>query len=158
MSGLSLVPTALFYLSLDALYEVAHEILHDKIPLEYISTLLNQDQTDTLRTCLLVYILSSSTIVPRIFQLQASLTTLNGKDAIITAGTGSGKTLCLLIPILLHPGTISLTISSLKRLQMTQVCLCYNSHASHWHMLCLQVTESQKYGVKKIESLGVTRE
>ncbi|KAI9459623.1 P-loop containing nucleoside triphosphate hydrolase protein, partial [Boletus coccyginus] len=72
------------------------------------------------------------TIVPCTFQLQASLAILNGKDTIITAGTGSGKTLCLLIPILLCPGTISLTISPLKRLQMTQV------------------TKSQKYGISMI--------
>jgi len=147
---LSLVLTALFNLSLDTLHEVAHETLHDKIPLEYVSTLSNQDQTDALRACLLVYILSSSTIIPRIFQLQASLATLNGNDTIITAGTGCGKTLCLLIPLLLRPGTISLTISPLKRLQTTQVRLCHSSHASHWCVLYLQVTESRKYGISTI--------
>ena len=52
------------------------------------------------------------------FQLQSSLTTLNGRDTIITAGTGSGKTLvCLLIPHLLWPKSISIMISPLKHLQ-----------------------------------------
>ncbi|KAG1846147.1 P-loop containing nucleoside triphosphate hydrolase protein, partial [Suillus tomentosus] len=61
------------------------------------------------------------------FQLEAILATLNGCDSVITAGTGCGKTLCLIIPILLHPDTISMTISPLKRLQNMQVneCLKY---------------------------------
>jgi superfamily II DNA helicase RecQ len=49
------------------------------------------------------------------------LATLNGQDTIITAGTSSGKTLCIIIPILLCPGTISMTILPLKHLQATQV-------------------------------------
>ncbi|KAG1828315.1 hypothetical protein F4604DRAFT_1640580 [Suillus subluteus] len=64
------------------------------------------------------------TIVPRVFQLEAILATLNGRDSIITAGTGCGKTLCLIIPNLLRPDTISVTISPLKRLQITQVNAC----------------------------------
>ncbi|KIK90666.1 hypothetical protein PAXRUDRAFT_151398, partial [Paxillus rubicundulus Ve08.2h10] len=55
------------------------------------------------------------------FQLQASLAILNGKDSIITAGTGSGKTLCIIIPLLLRPQSISITVSLLKWLQATQV-------------------------------------
>ncbi|KAG2044373.1 hypothetical protein BDR03DRAFT_850377 [Suillus americanus] len=63
----------------------------------------------------------ATAIVPQQFQLEAVLATLNGQDTIITAGTGSGKTLCIIIPILLCPGTISMTISPLKHLQATQV-------------------------------------
>ncbi|KAG1884571.1 hypothetical protein F4604DRAFT_1508369, partial [Suillus subluteus] len=69
-----------------------------------------------LRACLIVFVLTATAIVPRQFQLEAVLATLNGQDTIITAGTGSGKTLCIIIPILLCPGTISMTISLLKRL------------------------------------------
>ncbi|KIK78701.1 hypothetical protein PAXRUDRAFT_126893, partial [Paxillus rubicundulus Ve08.2h10] len=50
-------------------------------------------------------------VVPRVFQLQASLAMLQQRDSIIMAGTGSGKTLCLLIPMLLRPGSISITIN-----------------------------------------------
>ncbi|KIK97008.1 hypothetical protein PAXRUDRAFT_95298, partial [Paxillus rubicundulus Ve08.2h10] len=61
-----------------------------------------------------IYILTLLKVVPCIFQLQASLSILNGCDTIITAGTGSGKTLCLLIPMLLQPGSMSITILLLK--------------------------------------------
>ncbi|KAF9221685.1 hypothetical protein BS17DRAFT_653474, partial [Gyrodon lividus] len=58
--------------------------------------------------CVIIYILSSSMIIPCVFQLQASLAILNSRDTIITAGTGSGKTLCVLIPMLLRPGSMSI--------------------------------------------------
>ncbi|KIK75014.1 hypothetical protein PAXRUDRAFT_174081, partial [Paxillus rubicundulus Ve08.2h10] len=45
--------------------------------------------------CLIICLLTLSMIVPHIFQLQASIATLNQHDTIITAGTASGKTLSL---------------------------------------------------------------
>ncbi|KAG2353209.1 hypothetical protein BDR07DRAFT_1310352, partial [Suillus spraguei] len=62
----------------------------------------------------IVYILTSTAVVPRQFQLEAILATLDGRDRVITVGTGSGKTLCILIPILLRPSTVSTTMSPLK--------------------------------------------
>ncbi|KAF9226186.1 hypothetical protein BS17DRAFT_684743, partial [Gyrodon lividus] len=61
---------------------------------------------------------------PCVFQLQASLAILQQCDSVIIAGTGSGKTLCLLIPMLLWPDLISITISLLKHLQTSQVLEC----------------------------------
>jgi superfamily II DNA helicase RecQ len=83
--------------------------------------LCDSDRMHALRACLIVYALTETAIVPQQFQLEAVLATLNGQDTIITAGTGSGKTLCIIIPISLRPGTITMTISPLKRLQATQV-------------------------------------
>ncbi|KAG1723312.1 hypothetical protein EDD22DRAFT_790159, partial [Suillus occidentalis] len=74
-----------------------------------------------LRACLIIYVLTATIIIPCQFQFEAVLATLNGRDSFVTAGTGSGKTLCIIIPILLHPGTVTMTISPLKRLQATQV-------------------------------------
>ncbi|KAG1848131.1 hypothetical protein F4604DRAFT_1594121, partial [Suillus subluteus] len=62
------------------------------------------------------------------FQLEAILATLNGHDSIITASTGCGKTLCLIILNLLCPDTISVMISPLKCLQITQVRLGIYQH------------------------------
>ena len=57
---------------------------------------------------------------------------LNHRDCITIAGTGCGKTLCILIPLLLRPNFVSITISLLKRLQTTQVL------------------QSERYGIKTI--------
>ncbi|KAI9567580.1 hypothetical protein HD554DRAFT_976991 [Boletus coccyginus] len=91
--GLSFLINIFLNLSLDALEDVAYQALQDRLPIDYISTLAEPDQRDALRWCLIVYVLTSK-IVPRVFQLQASVATLNGRDSIITAGTGCGKTLC----------------------------------------------------------------
>ena len=62
--------------------------------------------------------------IPREFQLEAVLALLSGRDSLIDAGTGSGKTLCMVLPALLDPKAVSLVVSPLKRLQILQVkCL-----------------------------------
>jgi ATP-dependent helicase YprA (DUF1998 family) len=52
--------------------------------------------------------------IPWEFQLEAVLALLFGKDTLIDAGTGSGKSLCMIPPALLDPTAVSLVISPLK--------------------------------------------
>lgn len=107
---------------LDSLNQNAQEWIQDSLPTEYLSMLTNDDEKiDALCTCLIIWILTRGTIVPHIFQLQASLAMLHHCDTVIFAGTGAGKMLCLLIPMLLHPGLILITISPLEHLQTSQV-------------------------------------
>ena len=108
---------------LDFLSQLADNLLHDRLPRSYQATLSDNEKIDALQACLIIWILTQGTIVPRVFQIQASLAMLQRHDSVITTGTGSGKTLCLLIPMLLRPESITLTISPLKRLQTTQVRL-----------------------------------
>jgi ATP-dependent helicase YprA (DUF1998 family) len=87
--------------TLESLQKIAHDTIGDRLPHDFLTTLSDTDRIDTIRACLLIYLLTSFTVVPHVFQLRASLAMLNGRDTIIIAGTGSGKTLCLLIPLLL---------------------------------------------------------
>ena len=96
-------------------------LINDRLPHEYLATLNDEDKLEALWACLIVSLLTEGHVVPCKFQLEASLAMLHRCDCVIIAGTSSGKTLCLLMPILLHPKSISMTISSLKRLQTTQV-------------------------------------
>jgi superfamily II DNA/RNA helicase len=75
-----------------------------------------------LRAYLIVYSLSRGKMVPHQGQLESSLAAMSGRESIVIARTGYGKTLCIAIPLLLQPGTVTLTISPLKRLQHMQVC------------------------------------
>ena len=109
--------------TLETLENLTAELTDERFPFDYIQTLNTEDKTDALRACLIVHSITSGKIIPRPFQLQASLALLHGSDVLIAAGTGSGKTMCLLIPMLLRPGSMSITISPLKRLQATQVRL-----------------------------------
>lgn len=94
----------------------------DSLPVEYLQSLPINDLALSLRACLAVYTITLGKFLPRVFQLQATLETMRGRDSIVIAGTGSGKTMCIVIPLLLEPNCISVTISPLKRLQMMQVC------------------------------------
>jgi len=98
------------------------EISSNKLPGQDFFSGLNASETETVhKCCLLLYVASKGTKVPRIFQLEATLALLAGRDCLINAGTGSGKTLCMVLPALLDPGLVSLVVSPLKRLQLLQV-------------------------------------
>jgi ATP-dependent helicase YprA (DUF1998 family) len=75
-----------------------------------------------LRACLAIWAASGKKIVPNEFQLTATISVMSGQDTLVDVGTGYGKTLCMIIPCLLDsPGSISIVISPLKRLQAVQV-------------------------------------
>ncbi|KAJ6468883.1 P-loop containing nucleoside triphosphate hydrolase protein [Mycena sanguinolenta] len=115
-------PNAIRSKPLPELEELAEELLSaTNVPHAYIRTLNDQHKSTALKACLLVFISSKRRIVPRRFQLEATLALEDGRDVLIDSGTGSGKTLCQIIPNLLHPASTSMTISPLKRLQILQV-------------------------------------
>ena len=108
--------------SLPDLLALALDILpSDRYPGQFIDSLDNTHKTISLREALLVYFASKCKIVPRQYQLEATNALEDGRDILVDAGTGYGKTLCHIIPNLMHPNTMSITISPLKRLQMLQV-------------------------------------
>ena len=89
---------------------------------EFIHALSPDERTVVLRACLIIFVLSEDTMVPRQLQPQAALAELAGFDSTIISGTGSGKTLAIAIPHIIRPERVSFVIFLLKRLQITQVC------------------------------------
>lgn len=49
----------------------------------------------------------------------------HGHDTLVSAGTGSGKTMQIIAAALLNPGGIILVLSPLLKLQNTMVSLCF---------------------------------
>ena len=75
-----------------------------------------------LCSCLALWAASGEKMVPLEFQLTATIALMSGQDSLVDVGMGYGKTLCMIIPCLLDsPGTISIVVSPLKRLQVVQV-------------------------------------
>ena len=70
-----------------------------------------------MRTCLY----NSSGFGPHDWQLDVAESLLLGLDSIVIAGTGSGKTIPFMLPLLVHPAKMVLVISPLKVLQRDQV-------------------------------------
>jgi ATP-dependent helicase YprA (DUF1998 family) len=111
--------------SLSALQALALDILpSDSYPSQFFDSLDDTHKTISLRSCLLVFYASKCTIVPHQYQLETMIALEDGRDILVDSGTGSGKTLCMIIPNLMHPHTTSITISPLKRLQIMQVSCC----------------------------------
>ncbi|KIK79857.1 hypothetical protein PAXRUDRAFT_833893 [Paxillus rubicundulus Ve08.2h10] len=52
---------------MDILDQVARTAINDRLPLEYLTTLSAQDKLDAMRACVIIYILTSSKIVPHMF-------------------------------------------------------------------------------------------
>ena len=113
--------------------EFKHCIPTDRAPSPSFWSAYDDKQVSTgQRSCLLLWAASKFTAVPREFQLQSTIALTSGKDVLIDAGTGYGKTLCMILPCLLSPETISIIISPLKRLQ------------------AVQVLEFERYGIKTV--------
>ena len=76
----------------------AHRLIApEQLPSDYLESLCPDDLCILLRACLLVYMVTRSTIVPCEFQLQASLESIRRRDSMVITGTGHGKTLCIII-------------------------------------------------------------
>ncbi|KAH9070707.1 P-loop containing nucleoside triphosphate hydrolase protein, partial [Lactarius deliciosus] len=80
-----------------------------------------EKQSIGLRACLLLWVISNFEVLPREFQVTATIAIMSGQDSLIDVGTGAGKTLCMILPCLLSPDTIAIIFSPLKRLQSVQV-------------------------------------
>ena len=71
---------------------------------------------------------------PFSWQLDASQAILCGQDVVVDVGTGSGKTLCFSLPLVLDEDSIVLTISPLTALMINQVSFkrlishCFSAH------------------------------
>jgi superfamily II DNA helicase RecQ len=63
------------------------------------------------------------------WQLDEAVAVLEGRDVILDVGTGSGKTFCAALPLLLHEDDVGIVISPISALMIDQVgiysiCVC----------------------------------
>ncbi|KAF4618097.1 hypothetical protein D9613_012644 [Agrocybe pediades] len=94
-----------------------------QLPGSYLESLSAEDSAVCLRACMICWAITEGTMVPREMQLRTVVADYHGQDTLISAGTGSGKTLPIALCIHLdNPSDhrINLTVSPLKRLQVTQ--------------------------------------
>ena len=94
-----------------------------RIPHRFLSSLEDANLVICWRAILICYTVTHGQQIPREMQLRAVLADHHGLDCLISAGTGSGKTLPTALKILLDDPAAALTtitLSPLKRLQVTQ--------------------------------------
>ena len=92
----------------------------DILPSDAFLDSLSSERASTVkRACFITFALARNIILKE-WQLEGTLDILAGHDTILNASTGSGKTMLIILPMLLRPGSISITISPLKRLMASQ--------------------------------------
>jgi hypothetical protein len=97
--------------------------LAERLPVAFLDGLAEEDKIICYRVALLCYCVTSSKQIPREMQLRVVLADQHKKDILVSAGTGTGKTLPTVLNALLDAVAkklVSLVISPLKRLQVTQ--------------------------------------
>jgi ATP-dependent helicase YprA (DUF1998 family) len=93
------------------------------LPQDYLRELGPLDRIICLRSSLVCWAVSQGRIVPREMQLRSILADQRGRDSLISAGTGSGKTLPIALCALLDDPAkkkVTIVVSPLKRLQKSQ--------------------------------------
>ncbi|KAJ7611076.1 P-loop containing nucleoside triphosphate hydrolase protein [Mycena polygramma] len=103
------------------------------LPLTFMNTLTSPEKLVVLEAFMYLDFASQGTKVPRALQLRANLAVKAGQDVLVRSGTGSGKTISMILPVLsLGKDAIVITISPLRLIQ--------DNH----------VVEFEKYGIKSI--------
>jgi len=107
----------------DILSLVTTVIPQDGLPLQYFKSLSNEDRTVCYQVAMICWAVTMSTMVPWEMQFWVVLSDFQWRDCLIAAGTGCGKTLPIALCLLLDDSSanpLTITISPLKRLQVTQ--------------------------------------
>lgn len=104
-----------------------------------------EDQRLALELFVLIDHASRGERSPRLFQVEAAISIIRGKDTIVRAGTGSGKTLVMILVLLYCKEDAAVTIVPLKCLQMFHVRLFAPSLYSHLIVYRLMTLNSTEY-------------
>ncbi|KAG6848143.1 hypothetical protein H0H93_002999 [Arthromyces matolae] len=98
----------------------ARSALAGQCPL-YLESLSNDDFCVLLDIFFVLDRASRGTLTPRRFQIQAAIAIQKGRDILVRAGTGYGKTLAMILPALLNPERVVITISPLRLIQQNHL-------------------------------------
>ncbi len=104
------------------LSELAHKNLGE-LRSELASKFPVDDQNLAVELFLLLDRASQGQKSPRVFQLEAAIAIIRGRDTIVRAGTGYGKTLIMVLVLLYCENEAAVTIVPLNCLQTTLVIL-----------------------------------
>jgi hypothetical protein len=124
LSGLSDHLRSLRGCSGDELKQLVSNLsLDERLPVAFLDGLPEEDRITCYRVALLCHCATNSMQIPREMQLRVVLADQHSDNVLVSAGTGSGKTLPIAPNALLDTPDkklLSLVILPLKRLQVTQ--------------------------------------
>lgn len=92
------------------------------LPSAFVSGLTVDQQRLVVKAFSVLDIASQGKQTPRLLQLESVLAVASRSNFICRAGTGYGKTLAMILPLLVLERKIAITVSPLKLLQDEHVC------------------------------------
>lgn len=92
----------------------------ENLPTDFTNMLSTIQFQQVLEAFVHLDFISKGTKHPKLFQLKALVSLLAGRNVILRAATGSGKTLCMVLPLLLS-NKMATTVTPLKLLQKDHV-------------------------------------
>ncbi|KAF8274042.1 P-loop containing nucleoside triphosphate hydrolase protein [Lactarius quietus] len=116
LQGIRQLPNGLMHWAYDKLVPAER-----RLPVEFWLKYSEEQQAIGLRASLLLWVHSEYQVLPREFQLIATMAIMSGQDSLVDVGTGAGKTMCMILPCMIAPDTMAVVFSPLKRLQVVQV-------------------------------------
>jgi hypothetical protein len=85
----------------------------------FLGRLSLQHVSTVKRACMVTFTLNRRAVLKE-WQLLGTLDILADRDIILSPSTGTGKTMFIILPMLLRPGSPSITVPPLKRLMASQ--------------------------------------
>ncbi|KAK6985173.1 Werner syndrome ATP-dependent helicase [Favolaschia claudopus] len=88
----------------------------------FMATLTPAERLIALEAFLCLDIASKGKMAPRELQIRSAIAARQGKDLIVRSGTGTGKTLAMILPVLMLPkGSVVITVAPLRLIQDNHV-------------------------------------
>ncbi|KAJ7882740.1 P-loop containing nucleoside triphosphate hydrolase protein [Mycena olivaceomarginata] len=92
------------------------------LPRPFMASLSGVERLIALDAFLYLDFASNGTKTPRELQIRAAIAIRQGKDLVVRSGTGTGKTIAMILPLLMLPNdAIAITISPLRLIQDNHV-------------------------------------
>ncbi|KAG2155301.1 uncharacterized protein EDB93DRAFT_1264911 [Suillus bovinus] len=108
----AILVSPMFLAALDAL---------ENLPTDFIDPLDISQHQDIVDSFSRLDFLAKGTKQPKLFQLKCLISLLASRHVVVRAATGAGKTLAMILPLLLSPDKIAITVTPLKLLQKDHV-------------------------------------
>ncbi|KAG1756150.1 hypothetical protein EDD22DRAFT_827858 [Suillus occidentalis] len=93
----------------------------ENLPTEFIEPLHISQRQNIVDSFARLDFLTEGTKQPKLFQLKCLMSLLASRHVVVRAATGAGKTLAMILPLLLSPNKIAITVTPLKLLQKDHV-------------------------------------
>ncbi|KAG1759353.1 hypothetical protein EDD22DRAFT_1052066 [Suillus occidentalis] len=125
------------------------------LPTEFIEPLHISQRQNIVDSFARLDFLTEGTKQPKLFQLKCLMSLLASRHVVVRAATGAGKTLAMILPLLLSPNKIAITVNEFVQYGIPSIAINHDTphDKTLWNVFARQSTEAtvvncpcQKFG------------